>query len=207
MSDWVNGSSINDGSVPFDDGGGTERSPIGRSEVPTPSSAPPEEGVNTSPPVQAPSATIHQPPVPSSEVPPAPAAPPLAPEIPEDWEPAEGWEEDQYADRMREPYVDEQVDLQIPAMRGRGRGRRLVKLDEPPKSPATMTPEQRLLILDTWRRSGLPAGDFAEMVGMSKHTLYSVEEQVREGRAGRADGPAQGAEGQPPAATSPAGRS
>jgi hypothetical protein len=25
--------------------------------------------------------------------------------------------------------------------------------------------------LDTWRRSGLPAGDFA-LVGLSKHTLY-----------------------------------
>ena len=36
-----------------------------------------------------------------------------------------------------------------------------------------MTPEQRLLILDTWQRSGLPAGDFAGLVGLSKHTLYA----------------------------------
>jgi transposase InsO family protein len=28
------------------------------------------------------------------------------------------------------------------------------------------------LILDTWQRSGLPAGDFAALVGVSKHTLY-----------------------------------
>ena len=52
-----------------------------------------------------------------------------------------------------------------------GKGRRLVKPEEAPQ-PA-MTPEQRLLILDTWQRSGLPAGDFAALVGLSKHTLYS----------------------------------
>jgi len=43
-------------------------------------------------------------------------------------------------------------------------------------SPAprdTHTPEQRLLLLDTWQRSGLPAADFAEMVGLSKFTLYT----------------------------------
>jgi transposase InsO family protein len=38
---------------------------------------------------------------------------------------------------------------------------------------AKIAPEQRLLLLDTWRRSGLPAGDFAALVGVSKHTLYS----------------------------------
>jgi hypothetical protein len=35
-----------------------------------------------------------------------------------------------------------------------------------------LTGQQRLLLLDTWRRSGLPAGDFAALVGVSKHTLY-----------------------------------
>lgn len=35
-----------------------------------------------------------------------------------------------------------------------------------------MTPEQKLLVLDTWSRSGLPAGDYAAIVGVSKHTLY-----------------------------------
>ena len=53
---------------------------------------------------------------------------------------------------------------------GKSKGRRLVKPEESPQ-PA-MTPEQRLLILDTWQRSGLPAGDFAALVGLSKHTLY-----------------------------------
>src|SRR5262249_37926092 len=54
---------------------------------------------------------------------------------------------------------------------GRRRGKRLVK----PESVATpnLSAEQKLLLLDTWRRSGLPAGDFAGLVGMSKHTLYA----------------------------------
>jgi transposase InsO family protein len=60
--------------------------------------------------------------------------------------------------------------LRTPNLVGQRRGRRLVK-PEPTPQPA-MTPEQRLLILDTWLRSGLPAGDFATMVGVSKHTLY-----------------------------------
>jgi len=42
-----------------------------------------------------------------------------------------------------------------------------------------MTPERRLLILDTWRRSGMPAGDFAVLVGVSKHILYSWKKQGR----------------------------
>jgi len=53
---------------------------------------------------------------------------------------------------------------------GKSKGRRLVKPEEP--AQAAMTPEQRLLILDTWQRSGLPAGDFAPLVGISKHSLY-----------------------------------
>ncbi len=32
--------------------------------------------------------------------------------------------------------------------------------------------QTRLKILDTWMRSGLPAGDFAPLVNVSKHTLY-----------------------------------
>ena len=43
----------------------------------------------------------------------------------------------------------------------------------PDDGRARFTAEQRLLILDTWLRSKLPAGDFAPLVGMSKHTLYS----------------------------------
>ena len=42
--------------------------------------------------------------------------------------------------------------------------------DTPAKAP--ITPQQRLLLLDIWQRSSLPAGDFAALVGLSKHTLY-----------------------------------
>src|SRR5205809_1660952 len=53
-----------------------------------------------------------------------------------------------------------------------------------------MKPEQRLLLLDTWIRSGLPAGDFASMVGLSKHTLYGWKKRFDEqGPAGLADKP------------------
>ena len=51
------------------------------------------------------------------------------------------------------------------------RGRRLVHQPDTPRAP--LTPQQRLLLLDTWQRSGLPAGDFAALVGLSKHTLYA----------------------------------
>lgn len=55
--------------------------------------------------------------------------------------------------------------------KGRPRGKKLVLPRE--ESTRNFLPEQRLLILDTWRRSGLPAGDFAELVDISKHTLYA----------------------------------
>jgi transposase InsO family protein len=76
----------------------------------------------------------------------------------------------------------------LPSLGGRGRrGRRLVKKNAP-ASP--LTPEQRLLLLDTWRRSALPAGDFAALVGISKHTLYAWKKRFdREGPAGLMDAP------------------
>ena len=58
-----------------------------------------------------------------------------------------------------------------PRLKSPLRGRRLVKSSE--AAPPPLTGEQRLLLLDTWRRSGLPAGDFAALVGISKHTLYA----------------------------------
>jgi len=69
-----------------------------------------------------------------------------------------------------------------PPLSGRGAarrpGRRLVKPEEVERAP--LTGEQRLWILDTWKRSGLPAGDFAPLVGVSKHTLYSWKKQFTE---------------------------
>jgi transposase InsO family protein len=68
------------------------------------------------------------------------------------------------------------------------RGRRLVTKDTPP--PPALTPQQRLLLLDTWQRSGLPAGDFAALVGVSRYTLYAWKKRFDlEGPAGLMDQP------------------
>ncbi len=64
------------------------------------------------------------------------------------------------------------VSAPLPRLRGRRRGKRLVKKDDP-AAPASLTSEQRLLALDAWLRSGLPAKDFAPLVGVSHHTLYN----------------------------------
>jgi len=53
-----------------------------------------------------------------------------------------------------------------------------------------------LLLLDTWRRSGLPAGDFAALVGLSKHTLYAWKKKFdKQGPAGLLDQPRGGPTG------------
>src|SRR5262249_38334216 len=62
----------------------------------------------------------------------------------------------------------------------------------PGETPATFTPPQRLLSLAGWQRSGLPAGDFAPLVGLSRDTLYQWKK--------RFETPA------PPCGTSPAAR-
>jgi transposase InsO family protein len=59
-----------------------------------------------------------------------------------------------------------------------------------------LTPHQRLLLLDTWQRSGLPAGDFATMVGIAKYTLYNWKKRFdEEGPGGLVDRPRGGALG------------
>jgi transposase InsO family protein len=65
----------------------------------------------------------------------------------------------------------EEEPLELPRLQSPRRGRRLVHPPDTPPPP--LTPQQRLLLLDTWQRSGLPAGDFAALVGVSKHTLNS----------------------------------
>ena len=57
----------------------------------------------------------------------------------------------------------------MPGLAGKRPGKQLVPANT---SHVSLTPEQRLLLLDTWRRCGLPAGDFAALVGVSRHTLY-----------------------------------
>jgi transposase InsO family protein len=59
-----------------------------------------------------------------------------------------------------------------------------------------LKPEQRLLLLDTWLRSGLPAGDFAAMVGISRHTLYAWKKKFdTQGPSGLMDQPRGGPQG------------
>jgi transposase InsO family protein len=73
---------------------------------------------------------------------------------------------------------------------GPRRGRRLAKPVPSDAKGAALTAAQRLIILDTWRRSGLPANDFADLVGVSKHTLYAWKKKFEEeGPGGLADRP------------------
>jgi transposase InsO family protein len=86
-----------------------------------------------------------------------------------------------------------------PPLAGRGPkpGPALTRL---PSTETHFTPEQRLLVLDAWRRSGLPAGDFAPLVGVSKHTLYAWQKKfTAEGPAGLMDRP----KGAPPGSRLP----
>jgi transposase InsO family protein len=54
--------------------------------------------------------------------------------------------------------------------------------------PRTLTPEQRLLILDSWHRSKLPANDFAPLVGVSSAALFKWRKLFTEhGPAGLED--------------------
>lgn len=68
----------------------------------------------------------------------------------------------------------------IPRRMPRVRGKRLARPDSPDEKKRSHTPQQRLLLLDSWRRSGLPAGDFAALVGISKHTLYKWNQQFEQ---------------------------
>jgi transposase InsO family protein len=54
---------------------------------------------------------------------------------------------------------------------GRARVARTVRAEEAGPREG-FTAQQRLLLLDTWRRSALPATEFSVLVGVSAHTLY-----------------------------------
>ena len=93
-----------------------------------------------------------------------------------------------------QPWAD---GVRVPCLQGPRRGRRLVRKGR--KSQAerkSFTADQRLLMLDTWQRSGLPGGDFSALVGVSKHTLYAWKKKFEEhGPAGLADRPRGGRRG------------
>jgi hypothetical protein len=67
--------------------------------------------------------------------------------------------EDVPAEALDDPPADAQGPPRSSRPRRSSRGRRLAPASEAP-APG-LTAEQRLLLLDAWRRSGLPAGDFA----------------------------------------------
>jgi transposase InsO family protein len=83
---------------------------------------------------------------------------------------------------------------ELPRLQTPRRGRRLVPKPAAPTPP--LTPQQRLLLLDTWQRSGLPAADFAALVGVSRHTLYAWKKKFdAQGPAGLMDQPRGGPSG------------
>ena len=52
----------------------------------------------------------------------------------------------------------------------------------------TLRPEERVLLLDMWQRSGLSARDFGALVGVSRHTLFDWKKKFdRLGPAGLSD--------------------
>ncbi len=112
--------------------------------------------------------------------------------VPEsDQEPVTGAEEtDAVKDSVPgdEGAIEPEVEPRIPLRSGPGKGRRLVRKETKPG--VVLTSAQRLLLLDTWRRSQLPATDFAILVGVSKHSLYGWKKRFdEEGPAGLADRP------------------
>lgn len=55
---------------------------------------------------------------------------------------------------------------------------KVAKLSKPtPK--VTFNPEQRMLLLDLWSRSGLPAKDFGTLVGVNVNTLYAWRKRFK----------------------------
>lgn len=86
---------------------------------------------------------------------------------------------------VSEPPVPEGV--RVPRLMGARKGRKMVKKGRG-RGGVQVSPEQRLILLDTWQRSGLPAKDFGDLVGISKHTLYTWKQRFEEqGPAGLMD--------------------
>lgn len=77
----------------------------------------------------------------------------------------------------------------VPGLAGRPRrSQALRKADSAERWRQKLTGQQRLLMLDTWMRSKLPATEFAPMVGISPHTLYQWKKLfVEQGPAGLSD--------------------
>jgi transposase InsO family protein len=93
--------------------------------------------------------------------------------------PFEGVEEGIATEGPPEPTAPAATPDRPPALCARRRGTALRKKEETERR-RDLTPQERLLVLDTWKRSGLPAGDFAPLVGLSRHTLYVWKRRFEE---------------------------
>lgn len=92
------------------------------------------------------------------------------------------------------PDPDGDVPLRPPCLTGPRPGPTLSK--PMVQGPSVFTGEQRLLILDAWKRSGLGASDFGPLVGLTKQTLYSWKRRFEEhGPAGLVERPRGGPQG------------
>src|SRR6516165_7753113 len=107
---------------------------------------------------------------------------------------------EEYSGDLPPPTADESAPEEAappwrPPLSGRrSGGPRSLQKPQGPTPP--LTPEQRLLLLDTWKRSGLPARDFAAMVGISRHTLFAWSKRFEKlGPAGLMDQPRGGPRG------------
>lgn len=104
-------------------------------------------------------------------------------------------------DPVSESEVQDSAPKLCPRARGSGsrprrrKGRRLVKPPEAGEERTFSAPD-RILLLDTWQRSGLPAKDFAALVGLHTHTLYGWKRRFeKEGPEGLTDRPRGGPKG------------
>jgi transposase InsO family protein len=80
-----------------------------------------------------------------------------------------------------------------PNLRARKKGT-LAKPSE--RSQPLLSPQQKLLLLDTWMRSGLPARDYGALVNISRHTLYAWKRKFEQlGPAGLMEQPRGGPKG------------
>lgn len=95
---------------------------------------------------------------------------------------------------LSNPSAAESAAAGLRRARGKDSGGAMRLSDESVRS--SFTPQQRLLLLDTWTRSGLPARDFGVLVGVSPQTLYQWKKRFEaSGPAGLEDSPRGGSVG------------
>jgi transposase InsO family protein len=107
-----------------------------------------------------------------------------------DNEPGEAVEETELGEGEYPEEIEEPVRLPRLMCGKRGEGRLTKPVVSEAPEVGKVTPEQKLLILDTWKRSGLPAREFGSLLGLNKFTLTSWKKRFEEyGPAGLMDRP------------------